>query len=121
MRELVVDDLCYRYRVDDGLRGEEGCFVACTFWIVEALVLAGDLRKARWLFDCAAARCGPLGLWTEQIDVHTGTHLGNLPQAFSHVAFHDAALRLARAEGVRVPVDPDPARIGAPARQGAMR
>ena len=80
-------------------------------------MLAGDLRKARWLFDRAAARCGPLGLWTEQIDVRSGTPLGNLPQAFSHVAFHDAALRLAQAEGRRVPVDPDAAGIGAPARR----
>lgn len=121
MEGLVVDDLCYRYRIDDGLQGEEGCFVACTFWIVEALVLAGDLRKARWLFDHAASRCGPLGLWTEQIDVRTGLHLGNLPQAFSHVAFHDAALRLAQAEGKRVPVDPDPAHIGAPARNPPLQ
>jgi GH15 family glucan-1,4-alpha-glucosidase len=121
MRDLVVDDLCYRYRLDDGLRGEEGCFVACTFWVIEALVMAGDLDRARKLFDQAASRCSPLGLWSEQIDLETGLHLGNVPQAFSHVAFHDAALRLAAAEGRRVPVDPDPAGIGAPARGAARK
>jgi len=115
MRELVVDDLCYRYRLDDGLRGEEGCFVPCTFWITEALVLAGQVRRARKLFDQAAARASPVGLWSEQIDPRDGRHLGNYPQAFSHVAFHDAALRLAAAEGRAVPVPADPARVAASA------
>jgi GH15 family glucan-1,4-alpha-glucosidase len=113
MRELVVDDLCYRYRLDDGLRGEEGCFVPCTFWITEALVMAGQVRRARKLFDRAAARASPLGLWSEQIDPDGGHFLGNFPQAFSHVAFHDAALRLAAAEGKAVPAPVDPAQVAA--------
>ena len=121
MRELFVGDLCYRYRMDDGLRGEEGCFVACTFWAIEALLLAGQTVRARRLFDRAARRAGPLGLWSEQIDPHGGRHLGNYPQAFSHVAFHDAALRLADAEGRRVPVPVDPAGVARRRRPPAGR
>jgi GH15 family glucan-1,4-alpha-glucosidase len=99
--ELTQDDLVLRYRValtDDGLSGEEGTFTICSFWLVAALALIGELDRARKLFEKLLSFAGPLHLYAEEIDTATGQHLGNFPQAFTHLALIDAATRLVAAE-----------------------
>jgi alpha,alpha-trehalase len=101
--ELTVGggDLVLRYRVDeteDGLEGEEGAFVICSFWLVSALAEIGDGRRARELCERLLARAGPLGLYAEEIEPHTGEHLGNYPQAFSHLALINAVMHVIRLE-----------------------
>ncbi len=90
--------LVYRYRVTDGLRGEEGAFLLCTFWLAHALVLAGEVARAREVFGRAAAFVNDLGLLAEEVDGATGELLGNFPQAFSHVGLVNAAWAIAQAE-----------------------
>ncbi|PMR61990.1 glycosyl hydrolase [Verrucosispora sp. ts21] len=85
--------LLRRYRADDGLPGEEGAFLLCSFELVSALVLAGQRDEARKLFDQLSAYAGPLGLYAEQLAAD-GTALGNYPQAFTHLALIEAALNL---------------------------
>jgi GH15 family glucan-1,4-alpha-glucosidase len=100
--ELTKDGLVLRYRVtatDDGLSGEEGTFTICSFWLVSALALIGEVERGRALFEKLLAFAGPLHLYAEEIDTTTGRHLGNFPQAFTHLALIDAALRLIAAEG----------------------
>ena len=100
--ELTQDGLVLRYRVDaadDGLSNDaEGTFTICSFWLVSALALIGELGRARALFEKLISFAGPLHLYAEEIDVTTGQHLGNFPQAFTHLALIDAALRLIAAE-----------------------
>jgi alpha,alpha-trehalase len=99
--ELTKDDLVLRYRVettDDGLSGEEGTFTICSFWLVAALALIDEVERARKLFLKLLSFAGPLLLYAEEIDTTTGQHLGNFPQAFTHLALIDAALRLIDAE-----------------------
>jgi GH15 family glucan-1,4-alpha-glucosidase len=98
--ELTEDGLVLRYRVDtadDGLAGEEGSFVICSFWLVQGLVRIGEVARARALFERLVGFASPLGLLAEEIDLGTGGHLGNTPQAFSHLALIGAALDLSRA------------------------
>ncbi|MEO8602727.1 MAG: glycoside hydrolase family 15 protein [bacterium] len=103
---LVSDGLVYRYDVEktpDGLRGEEGTFSMCTFWLVEALTRAGRtdstrLEEARLLFEHALGYANHLGLYAEEIGPR-GEHLGNFPQAFTHLALISAAFNLDRALG----------------------
>ncbi|MEU1810757.1 glycoside hydrolase family 15 protein [Micromonospora aurantiaca (nom. illeg.)] len=85
--------LIRRYRVDDGLPGEEGAFLLCSFELVSALVLAGRHADARETFDRLAGLAGPLGLYSEERSTD-GTALGNHPQAFTHLALIEAALNL---------------------------
>jgi len=95
--ELTKDGLVLRYRVDstdDGLSGEEGTFTICSFWLVSALTIIGEEERARALFEKLISFAGPLHLYAEEIDVTTGQHLGNFPQAFTHLALIDAAHRL---------------------------
>ncbi len=102
--ELTEDGLVLRYRVDrtdDGLSGEEGTFTICSFWLVSALAMIGELEAANALFDKLLSFAGPLLLYAEEIDVRTGQHLGNFPQAFTHLALIDAAGRLIDAERTR--------------------
>jgi GH15 family glucan-1,4-alpha-glucosidase len=101
---LATDDgLVHRYKVDDGLPGEEGAFVLCSFWLVDALALSGRLEEARELFDSLVEYVGPLGLLSEEIDPETGLSLGNFPQAFSHIGLVNSALYLKQAEeGIEV-------------------
>jgi alpha,alpha-trehalase len=86
-----ADGLVYRYRAHDGLQGEEGTFLLCTFWLAEALARAGQLDRARDVFERAARHVNDVGLLAEEIDPSTGAHLGNFPQAFSHIGLINAA------------------------------
>ena len=100
-RELERDGLVSRYstaRTDDGLPGDEGQFLACSFWLVSALALNGRVGEARAVFERVAGLANDLGLLAEEDDVHHREQVGNFPQAFSHLALIDAALAIARAE-----------------------
>ncbi len=95
--QLVVDGLCYRYLdAPEGLSGKEGAFILCTFWLINALILAGREQEAQELFERMLERATPLGLFAEEIEPTTGAHLGNFPQAFSHIGVINAAVSLAQ-------------------------
>jgi alpha,alpha-trehalase len=99
--ELTEDGLVLRYRVeetDDGLAGEEGTFTICSFWLVSALCEIGELERARDLCEKLLAYSSDLGLYAEEIDTRTGRHLGNFPQAFTHLALINAVMHVIRAE-----------------------
>jgi GH15 family glucan-1,4-alpha-glucosidase len=99
--ELTDDGLVLRYRVDDtddGLSGEEGTFTICSFWLVSALCEIGELERARGLCERLLSQASPLGLFAEEIDTRTGRHLGNYPQAFTHLALINAVMHVIRAE-----------------------
>ncbi len=91
--ERLTDDrgLVYRYRSHDGLEGEEGTFLLCTFWLAQALARAGRLARARTVFERAAALVSDVGLLAEEVDPVSGELLGNFPQAFSHIGLVNAA------------------------------
>jgi GH15 family glucan-1,4-alpha-glucosidase len=98
--ELTEDGLVLRYRVedtDDGLRGEEGTFAICSFWLVSALSEIGERHLARELCERLLGYASPLGLYAEEIDARTGRHLGNFPQAFTHLALVNAVMHVIRA------------------------
>jgi len=90
--------LLYRYRRKDGLEGEEGAFLCCSFWLAECLVHAGAKSDARAVFDQAVGRSNDLGLFSEEVDPGTGELLGNYPQGLTHLAHIDAAAALAQAK-----------------------
>jgi alpha,alpha-trehalase len=95
--ELTENGFVLRYRTDetdDGLSGKEGTFLICSFWLVSALAIVGELQKARDLMEKLLRIASPLGLYAEEFDVETGRHLGNFPQAFSHLALIEAAARI---------------------------
>ena len=95
--DLTEDGFVLRYRTDetdDGLSGKEGTFLICSFWLVSALAIVGELQRARDLMDRLLRVASPLGLFAEEFDVDTGHHLGNFPQAFSHLALIEAAGRI---------------------------
>jgi GH15 family glucan-1,4-alpha-glucosidase len=99
--ELTVDGLVLRYRVDatdDGLSGEEGSFTICSFWLVSALAEIGETERARQLCEKLLSYASPLQLYAEEIDPHSGRHLGNFPQAFTHLALINAVMHVIRAE-----------------------
>jgi hypothetical protein len=83
---------------DDGLSGEEGTFTICSFWLVSALAEIGELTRARRLCERLLSFASPLGLFGEEIDPHTGRHLGNFPQAFTHLALINAVMHVINAE-----------------------
>jgi GH15 family glucan-1,4-alpha-glucosidase len=95
--------LLYRYRSDDGLTGDEGPFLLCTFWLAEALAVLGEVDRARRTLELAAAFASPLGLFAEQVAPDTDELLGNYPQAFSLLGLVNAAWALARALDRRQP------------------
>jgi GH15 family glucan-1,4-alpha-glucosidase len=90
--------LVYRYRSDDGLEGEEGTFLPCTFWLAHAQALAGQLDRSKSTFERAAAYMNDVGLLAEEVDPVTGDLLGNFPQAFSHIGLINAAWAISQAE-----------------------
>jgi len=99
--ELTQDGLVLRYRVDetdDGMRGDEGTFMICSFTLVSALIAIGELGRARKLCERLVGYAGPLGLYAEEVDPATGRHLGNFPQAFTHLALIFAVIQVIRAE-----------------------
>jgi alpha,alpha-trehalase len=101
--ELTEDELVLRYRVEetnDGFSGEEGTFTICSFWLVSALTEIGEVARARALCEKLLSYASPLQLYAEEIDPHTGRHLGNFPQAFSHLALINAIVHLIRADQV---------------------
>jgi GH15 family glucan-1,4-alpha-glucosidase len=99
--ELSEDDLVLRYRpdeTDDGFTSDEGSFTMCSFWLVSALVMIGELDRARALCGKLLSYASPLQLYAEEIDPHTGRQLGNFPQAFTHLALINAVMQVIRAE-----------------------
>ena len=95
--ELTQDGFVLRYRTeetDDGLSGEEGTFLICSFWLVSALAIVGEKQRAHDLMERLLRVASPLGLYAEEFDAPTGRHLGNFPQAFSHLALIEAAARI---------------------------
>jgi alpha,alpha-trehalase len=103
--ELTEDGLVLRYRNEaglnpDGLSGEEGTFVICSFWLVSALAKAGEVDRAEALFDSLVGYANDLGLLAEEIDTATGELLGNFPQAFSHIGLITAAYEIDKARGL---------------------
>ncbi len=105
LEELTVGDLVYRYHRGDGLAGPEGAFVICSFWLVEALARVGRLDEAHERFERLLRRANEVGLYAEEIDPETGEHLGNFPQAFSHIGLISAALALEEATATRRPLE----------------
>ncbi len=110
--ELTDDGLVLRYRTeetDDGLSGGEGTFTICSFWLVSALVEIGEVQRARDLCEKLLSYASPLQLYAEEIDPASGRHLGNFPQAFTHLALINAVMHVIRAEqGVEVGIFPPP-------------
>ncbi len=102
-RELTVHGLVLRYRVDetdDGLGAqEEGTFTICSFWMVSALSEIGEHQRARDLCERLLSYASPLQLYGEELDPLSGRHLGNFPQAFTHLALINAAMHVIRADG----------------------
>ena len=99
--QLTEEGLVLRYRVqetDDGLSGEEGTFTICSFWLVSALCEIGEVERARRLCEKLLSYTSPLQLYAEEIDPHTGRHLGNFPQAFTHLALINAVMHIIRAD-----------------------
>jgi alpha,alpha-trehalase len=99
--ELSENGFVLRYRTDetdDGLSGKEGTFLICSFWLVSALAIIGEQQRARDLMEKLLRVASPLGLYAEEFDVETAHHLGNFPQAFSHLALIEAAARIIVAE-----------------------
>jgi GH15 family glucan-1,4-alpha-glucosidase len=99
--ELTEHGLVLRYRTDetdDGLKGEEGTFLICSFWLVSALVEIGDVERARALCERLLGYASPLRLYAEELDYKSGRHLGNFPQAFTHLALINAVMHVIRSE-----------------------
>jgi alpha,alpha-trehalase len=95
--ELSENGFVLRYRTDetdDGMSGKEGTFVICSFWLVSALAIIGEMQRARDPMTRLVKVASPLDLYAEEFDVETGRHLGNFPQAFSHLALVEAAARI---------------------------
>jgi GH15 family glucan-1,4-alpha-glucosidase len=108
-RELMRDGLLMRYdhsKSDDGLPGDEGAFLACSFWLVDNMILQGRRDEARELFERLLALRNDVGLLAEEYDTRIGCQVGNFPQAFSHFALIDSALNFttrSRAAGQESP------------------
>jgi GH15 family glucan-1,4-alpha-glucosidase len=90
--------LIYRYRAHDGLAGDEGTFLLCTFWLSQALAKAGQIERAKDTFSAAVSFANDLGMLAEEVDPRTRELLGNFPQAFSHIGLVNAAWAISEAE-----------------------
>jgi GH15 family glucan-1,4-alpha-glucosidase len=100
-RELTVHGLVQRYKVeetDDGFSGREGTFTICSFWLVSALAEIGEAQRARNLCERLLGYASPLNLYAEEIDAHSGRHLGNFPQAFTHLALINAVMHVIQSD-----------------------
>ncbi len=100
---LTENGFVLRYRTeetDDGLSGEEGTFLICSFWLVSALSIVGEQARARDLMEKLLRIASPLGLYAEEFDTASARHLGNFPQAFSHLALIEAAGRIILGERI---------------------
>jgi GH15 family glucan-1,4-alpha-glucosidase len=107
--ELTVDGFALRYRTtetDDGLVGEEASFAICTFWLVSAEVEIGEVQRARARCEKVLCHASPLYLFGEQIDPRSGRHLGNFPQAFTHLALINAVVHVIQADALRARREP---------------
>jgi GH15 family glucan-1,4-alpha-glucosidase len=100
IEDQLTDDngLVFRYKSHDGLEGEEGTFLLCTFWLAQAQALAGQVERARATFESAIQYANDVGLLAEEIDPRTKELLGNFPQAFSHIGLINAAWAISQAE-----------------------
>jgi GH15 family glucan-1,4-alpha-glucosidase len=99
--ELTDHGLVMRYRpeeTDDGLSGREGTFLICSFWLVAAWCEIGEVERARGLCERLLGHASPLALYAEEIDPRTGRHLGNFPQAFTHLALINAVMHVIRGD-----------------------
>jgi GH15 family glucan-1,4-alpha-glucosidase len=99
--ELTEDGLVLRYltdETDDGLEGREGTFTICSFWLVSALIEIGEFERGRQLCERLLGFASPLELYAEELDPKSGRHLGNFPQAFTHLALINAVMHVIRAE-----------------------
>ena len=105
IEERLTDErgLVYRYRSHDGLEGEEGTFLLCTFWLAQALARAGQPARARAAFARAVAFVNDVGLLAEEVDPVSGELLGNFPQAFSHIGLVNAAWAISEIELQQMP------------------
>jgi GH15 family glucan-1,4-alpha-glucosidase len=102
--ELSVDGLILRYKIDDtddGLEGTEGAFTACSFWMVSALLEIGEYERARQMCEKLLSYASPLGLYGEELAPRSGRHLGNFPQAYTHLALINAVVRVIQMETAR--------------------
>jgi GH15 family glucan-1,4-alpha-glucosidase len=112
--ELTEHGFVLRYRTgetDDGLSGEEGTFLICSFWLVSALIEIGEYARGRDLCEKLLAVSSELFLYAEELDPRTGRHLGNFPQAFTHLALINAVVHVVRAEGQQDPTIFAPVRM----------
>jgi pentatricopeptide repeat protein len=109
LQALADGPFVHRYEADDGVAGGEGAFGLCSFWLADALAMAGRIDEAEEIFEQMAGRANHVGLFSEMLDPATGAFLGNFPQAFTHLGLINTSLYLAHARGRELPV---PALIG---------
>ena len=107
-RDLAQDGLVHRYLAPDGLRGGEGAFLLCSFWLVDCLIHAGRVDEGAELLDRLLGLANDVGLFAEEVDVGTGEALGNFPQAFTHMALVSSCAHLSAARQGLLPTDGEP-------------
>ena len=103
--ELGDGALVYRYKADDGLTGDEGAFLLCSWWLCDCLVHSGRLDEAEVVYDAMTGYANDVGLWAEEVDPHTGDALGNFPQAFTHMAHVTSSLYMEAARRGEIDYD----------------